>query len=216
MTPDDAGRSIPLRNANKASIVPKQRSGIVIGMSRVALLAAAVVLTAGCGGSTRFATVQRVAISPWPEGPTLVASSKTGLGKKLLSTARTSLPAVLPANSSPQRCKLGTTVTIVAATTHVYGPCAWPASIERLREALINAAAPNRTAAHAPALRVPATAWRAVFRDWYDGRMDHWHSCAAVREAMRHLPSDGPIYSTIALDLQAYERGVCWDVHGNS
>lgn len=185
-------------------------------MSRVALLAAAVVLTAGCGHSRQPVSVQRVAISPWPEGPTLVASSKTADGKKLLARVRTSLPALLPANSRPQRCHLGTTVTIVAETTHVYGPCAWPASIERLREALINAASPSRAPAHAPAVNVPASAWRAVFRDWYDGHMDHWHSCAAVREALRHLPSDGPIYSTVALDLRAYERGVCWDVHGNS
>jgi hypothetical protein len=39
--------------------------------------------------------------------------------------------------------------------------------------------------------------------------MDHWHSCAAVREAIRHLPADGVVYSTIGLDLDSYARGVC-------
>lgn len=88
---------------------------------------------------------------------------------------------------------------------HRYGPCGWPASIERIRQALL-------TAAHAhpiPGRGVTAAAWKAVLNDWYDGRMDRWHSCAAVTEAIRHLPEDPGIYSTVELDLEAYARGVC-------
>jgi hypothetical protein len=59
--------------------------------------------------------------------------------------------------------------------------------------------------------RRPATPaeWKAVFRDWYDGRLDGWHRCAAVRAAIEHLPEDPPVYSTAAEDLRAYAAAVC-------
>jgi hypothetical protein len=117
------------------------------------------------------------------------------------------LPARWPANPS-QACRLGTTITFTASgRSYVYGPCRWPASIERVRQALI-AAAPARPST-TPARPGSAAAWKAVLNDWYDGHMDHWHPCAAVLEAIRHLPADPATYSTVELDLQAYARGVC-------
>jgi hypothetical protein len=51
--------------------------------------------------------------------------------------------------------------------------------------------------------------WKAVINDWYDGGIDHPHSCAAVIAAISHLPMDGGVYSTVRPDLYAYERKVC-------
>jgi len=52
--------------------------------------------------------------------------------------------------------------------------------------------------------------WRAVFNDWYvDGVVDHRHPCAAIALAREHLPTDGPIYSTIDRDLQRAEQRWC-------
>jgi hypothetical protein len=57
---------------------------------------------------------------------------------------------------------------------------------------------------------IPNTAWRSVINDWYDGKIDHRHSCAAVREAIRHLPGEGgDSYSTVKEDLDAYAKRVC-------
>jgi hypothetical protein len=167
-------------------------------------------LASGCGRSQHAANVRRVEISPWPEGPTLIASTDTTSGRALLSKVKNSIPASLPANPS-QECHLGTAVTIVVGDkTYAYGPCRIPKTIERLRQALIAAAtARNSIPTNAPVPPVSAAEWKAVFNDWYDGRMDHWHSCAAVREALRHLPADGMIYSTIGIDLQAYASGTC-------
>jgi hypothetical protein len=53
------------------------------------------------------------------------------------------------------------------------------------------------------------SAWKKVINDWwFDGGIDHPHSCAAVREAVAHLPMS-TMYSTVRPDLQAYERKVC-------
>jgi hypothetical protein len=49
--------------------------------------------------------------------------------------------------------------------------------------------------------------WKAVIRDWYDGSIDQRHRCAAVREAIAHLPIS--TYSTALQDLQTYEETVC-------
>jgi hypothetical protein len=168
------------------------------------------VLASGCGRSHHAASVRRVEISPWPEGPTLIASTDTSSGIALLSKVKNSIPASLPANPH-QECQLGTTVTIVVGDkTYAYGPCRIPETIERLRQALIAAAETGKPIrANAPVRPVSAADWKAVFNDWYDGRMDQLHSCAAVREAMRHLPAGGMIYSTIGIDLQAYATGVC-------
>jgi hypothetical protein len=55
-----------------------------------------------------------------------------------------------------------------------------------------------------------AAEWKGVLGDWIaDGRIDHPHSCAAVRAAVEHLPSSPPTYSTIGDDLRAYETKVC-------
>jgi hypothetical protein len=50
----------------------------------------------------------------------------------------------------------------------------------------------------------------AIFDDWYaDGRIDGAYRCAVVRDAIRHLPSSPPMYSTVAGDFQQYEGRVC-------
>ena len=41
-----------------------------------------------------------------------------------------------------------------------------------------------------------------------NGRFDDPHSCAAVREAIKHLPVDG-LYSNFPRAFRAYERKVC-------
>ena len=56
---------------------------------------------------------------------------------------------------------------------------------------------------------VGGSEWRAVLKDWYDGRISEHHSCAAVVVASSHLPVDGPIYSTVAADLARYAAKVC-------
>jgi hypothetical protein len=56
---------------------------------------------------------------------------------------------------------------------------------------------------------VSGRGWKLVLNDWYDGRIDGWHGCAAVREAIRHVPVDPPVYSTVRGDLEAYATAVC-------
>jgi hypothetical protein len=56
---------------------------------------------------------------------------------------------------------------------------------------------------------VTTAQWKAVMRDWYDGRISDRHSCGAVVLASSHLPVDGPIYSTVAADLARYAAKVC-------
>jgi hypothetical protein len=60
-----------------------------------------------------------------------------------------------------------------------------------------------------PPKPVSGREWKAVLNDWYDGRMDGRHRCAAVREAIRHLPSSPPMYSSVYDDLEAYAKKVC-------
>lgn len=50
--------------------------------------------------------------------------------------------------------------------------------------------------------------WRAVFEDWYDGKLSNRHSCAAVITALSHAPIDGT-YSTVVPDLERYAARVC-------
>jgi hypothetical protein len=51
---------------------------------------------------------------------------------------------------------------------------------------------------------------KAIFDDWYaDGRIDEVYSCVVVQNAIRHLPSSPPIFSTVLQDFQRYERRVC-------
>jgi hypothetical protein len=52
--------------------------------------------------------------------------------------------------------------------------------------------------------------WKAVIDDWYDnGEFDEAHRCAAVREAIAHVPAQGPNYHTATEDLLAYSEQVC-------
>src|SRR5882762_202971 len=176
---------------------------------RVRFLGLLAVLASGCGHSTYTANVRRIEIAPWPEGPTLIASAGTAAGRALLAKVEKAIPTAFPANPS-QQCHLGTTIRIeLGEKTYAYGPCQIPKAIEKLRQMLITAAAPQQGSPNAPVGTVSPAEWKAVFKDWYDGKMDHWHSCAAVREAIRHVPVGGAIYSTIGLDLDAYARGVC-------
>ena len=74
--------------------------------------------------------------------------------------------------------------------------------------ALLVVASPAPT--RPPQPRVTVSERKAIFNDWYaDGRIDGTYSCAVVQNAIRHLPQDPPIYSTIGQDFQRYERGVC-------
>ena len=48
--------------------------------------------------------------------------------------------------------------------------------------------------------------WMAVINDWYDGKIDHRHSCSAIRAAVDHLPKDAP---EAGAGVRAYEHKVC-------
>jgi hypothetical protein len=48
--------------------------------------------------------------------------------------------------------------------------------------------------------------WIAVINDFYDGGIDHRHSCSAARAAVDHLPDDGP---EVGAGIKAYEQKVC-------
>src|SRR5712691_3394836 len=50
--------------------------------------------------------------------------------------------------------------------------------------------------------------WKRVIDDWHDGRIDQRHSCAAVRQAIDHLPISST-FSHARPDLEAYARTVC-------
>lgn len=178
-------------------------------MRPLLLAACAAAVLAGCGSSTQH--VVTVSTSPWPEGPIgPVAAAKPVSGLYVpLERIAGAIPSTLPDNP-PQSCTIGAIVTLTLASgrTLAYGPCNRPASIERLRIALVRAA----ERAHPPPPPRPVTGreWKNVIDDWYDGRIDHWHRCATVREAIRHLPTDPPAYSTVVTDLHAYAKAVCW------
>jgi hypothetical protein len=119
------------------------------------------------------------------------------------------IPETLPDNP-PQTCNFGAVVevTLKSGPTLRYGPCERPAAIERLRLVLIGAAAREHRPS-SPQRPVSGKEWKGVINDWYTGTMVHWHRCAAVQEAIKHLPVDGT-YSTVFDDLRAYEQAVCW------
>jgi hypothetical protein len=154
----------------------------------------ALVVLVGCGAHHR-AEIVRVATFPVPSGP----------GRLVSAVALSALPRPLPPNPA-QPCRFGPTVrlTLRGGRVVTYGPCRLPAGISRLRNALLRAAGQ-----HPPGGRVSAREWKSVLNDWYDGAMDQWHRCAAVREATRHLPEDQPVFSTVRTDLESYERAVC-------
>lgn len=56
--------------------------------------------------------------------------------------------------------------------------------------------------------RRPATR-AGVFRDISDGRFDRAWPCAALRDALAHLPVDGPAYSTVGLKLGRAAEAAC-------
>jgi len=49
--------------------------------------------------------------------------------------------------------------------------------------------------------------WKAVFNDYYDGRFDGQHRCAAVR--LRTYPTPKVPYSSIYEELRSLERRSC-------
>jgi hypothetical protein len=174
---------------------------------RLSLFALTLALSfAGCGGSGGVRVV-RIAVFPTPAGPgPVVAGPKVGSGVDVpLAAIEPEIPRTLPANPA-QTCKFGPTVrvTLAGERTQTYGPCELPPEIEDLRLALVRAAN-----LHPPGGPVSGREWKRVLNDWYDGRIDQWHRCAAVREAIRHLPDTPPMYSTVYDDLRAYATAVC-------
>lgn len=94
----------------------------------------------GCGGSDQPAVVG-ISTFAWPEGPGFVAGTKPGFGSNMpLSVIKSAIPEKLPENPT-QTCGYGAKVEVILddGRTITYGPCNRPASIERLRLALIMA-----------------------------------------------------------------------------
>jgi len=120
-------------------------------MKRVLLTLAAVAASAAALAATGFANsgtqVVRVSTFPWPEGPgPVVAATKPSPGIYVpLRTIERFIPATLPTNPR-QPCNYGAKVqlTLRGGRVLTYGPCKRPASIERLRLALINASRTHR------------------------------------------------------------------------
>lgn len=125
----------------------------------IALLAA--VAVGGCGGSEEPHVVVRVAVFPFPEGPGPIVAAR-GPGESVpvnyiqLSRIRNALPDRFPENPA-QPCNVGAKVEIGLddGSTLEYGPCKRPASIERLRLALVAAWRSTRWLAPGPGERAP-------------------------------------------------------------
>lgn len=165
-------------------------------------------VASACGGSRP--RISEIRVSPWPGGPgPVVSASRPQVGayvplRQVADQLPTSLPPVMH-----RPCRFGATVTVVASgRTLVYGPCALPTSVERLRRAIVHAAERDYPQVSARKRR-GTSAWKAVLRDWYDGSMESWHSCAAVRAAITHIPSSTPSTTSIRRDLEAYANAVC-------
>lgn len=69
---------------------------------------------------------------------------------------------------------------------------------------------PTTAANQAPGRGVHVTraAWVSVINDYFNGGIDHSHSCAALAAAIAHTPAEGG-HSTVRADLDAYTRGAC-------
>jgi hypothetical protein len=175
-------------------------------MLAAGLAATIVVVACGATEPPKVAGVSIVAPPVGADAPT--ASAVPDANSFPLAAIASAMPKTLPPNPR-QRCDIGPLVRIelTGGTTRSYGPCSRPASIERLRIAFVKAALKYQR----PSLdNEPSTGWKAVFADWYgNGKFDRWHSCTAVQVAIKHLPADGAVYSTIADDLAAYARTVC-------
>jgi hypothetical protein len=70
-------------------------------------------------------------------------------------------------------------------------------------------------------LALPGTAGAAapcrnkVFNDWYhDGRIASSYPLGCYRDALRHIPADAKIYSSLASDIKAAMRGAIRHQHG--
>jgi hypothetical protein len=182
------------------------RSRLLLLVTLLSLVFAAV----GCAGSGGSAVV-RVSTSPWPEGPIgPVAAAKPEPGIYVpLEEIKGAIPKTLPKNPK-QECREGARVemTLKNGRTLTYGPCDRPASIERLRVALIRAAERKHPE---PRRERPVTGreWKSLINDWYDGRIDDWYRCAVVREAIKHLPTSPPTFSTVLEDFRSYGEAVC-------
>jgi hypothetical protein len=174
------------------------------------VLAVSLLLLVGCGGENG-SDVVKVATFPWPKGPgPVIAAQQPVPGIYVpLDRIRDAIPKALPKNAT-QGCRFGAIVEVTLRNGRIlrYGPCDRPASIERLRLTLIRAARHEHRVGISARPVTPGE-WKSVIRDWYDGRFDHRHRCSAVREAIRHLPFDPPVGSTIVADFAALERSVC-------
>jgi hypothetical protein len=174
------------------------------------LVTTSVVVACGVTEPPKVARVSIVAPHVAADAPT--ASAAPDANSFPLAAIASALPKTLPPNPR-QACNIGPLVRIelTRGTTRSYGPCTRPASIERLRLALVKAGLRyQRPSLEGAPFPVGSTEWKAVFADWYaNGKFDRWHPCTAVREAIKHLPADGAIYSTIADDLAGYAGTVC-------
>lgn len=69
---------------------------------------------------------------------------------------------------------------------------------------------PARSAASDVSTTVADAEWKAVIEDWYvDGTFNGPHRCAAVREAIKGLPTSPPEYSSVYEDMRRLERLSC-------
>jgi hypothetical protein len=108
----------------------------------LATLAVAVAALAATGFASSGTQVVKVSTFPWPEGPgPVVAAAKPMPGIYVpLRKIERFIPTTLPTNPR-QSCNYGAKVQLTLRSGRVltYGPCKRPASIERLRLALIKA-----------------------------------------------------------------------------
>ena len=107
---------------------------------------AGAVSVAACANAGRSQVI-KVSTFPWPEGPgPVVAALKPVPGIYVpLAEIEGLIPKTLPKNP-PQSCSYGAKVqlTLRGGRVLTYGPCKRPASIERLRLALITASRKHR------------------------------------------------------------------------
>jgi hypothetical protein len=95
----------------------------------------------------------------------------------------------------PRASRVAAVSALIAAALAV-GGCGSPANLAR-----------DVRTSTAPAVR--QSEWKSVIRDAYDGLVEHAHPCAAVREAVRHLPPDRTFTGQPEEAILAYERAAC-------
>lgn len=126
-----------------------------------------------------------------------------------LSLLISEVPAPLPANPAAQpRCRNPWTVAITTSDreVRVYGPCARPAEIERLRQLVVAIDRPGSV----PLLEQPLLRdAQRLIEDWFgDGTIDDRHSCAAALVALHRVPLDSPQLS-IHADVSRFVDETC-------